>query len=82
MPAASRPLYKSVTLPTSMRPLQRDNYGFLFRKNFVFLGAVFGAAFAFEMGYDSITDRVWDTINKGRQWKDIRSKYVEAAEED
>ncbi|KAF7867057.1 uncharacterized protein EAF02_009843 [Botrytis sinoallii] len=65
-----------------MSSASRPLYNFLFRKNYVFLGAVFGAAFGFEMAYDSITDRVWDSINKGRQWKDIRARYVEAADDD
>ncbi|CAD6439187.1 4b68a89e-0e88-4422-8c72-b6f1ce5cce34 [Sclerotinia trifoliorum] len=65
-------------MPSASRPL----YNFLFRKNYVFLGAVFASAFGFEMAYDSITDRVWDSLNKGRQWKDIRSRYVEAADDE
>ncbi|KAK3397947.1 ubiquinol-cytochrome C reductase [Sordaria brevicollis] len=52
----------------------------LFRKNTAFLGAVFAGAFAFEVAYDNGMDKVWDKINKGRQWKDIRHKYVEAEE--
>lgn len=27
--------------------------------------------------FDQATDKLWDNINKGRQWKDIRSRYVE-----
>ncbi|TGO58170.1 hypothetical protein BCON_0058g00220 [Botryotinia convoluta] len=69
---------RGILKSSASRPL----YNFLFRKNYVFLGAVFGAAFGFEMAYDSITDRVWDSINKGRQWKDIRARYVEAADDD
>ncbi|CAG8956764.1 hypothetical protein HYFRA_00011153 [Hymenoscyphus fraxineus] len=57
-------------------------YNTLFRRNFVFLGVVFGGAFAFEMGFDNTMDSIWDKFNKGRQWKDIRSKYVEAADDD
>ncbi|KAI0879466.1 cytochrome b-c1 complex subunit 9 [Hypoxylon argillaceum] len=52
-------------------------YNALFRRNYQMLGAVFVSAFAFEMAYDSGMNRVWDSINKGRQWKDIRSRYVE-----
>jgi len=46
------------------------------------LGVVFASAFAFQMAYDSSMNKVWDNINRGRQWKDIRSKYVEGAEEE
>ncbi|KAI0175670.1 ubiquinol-cytochrome C reductase [Hypoxylon sp. FL1284] len=49
----------------------------LFRRNWQMLGAVFGGAFAFEMAYDTGMNKLWDSINKGRQWKDIRSRYVE-----
>ncbi|CAG8981091.1 hypothetical protein HYALB_00013840 [Hymenoscyphus albidus] len=34
------------------------------------------------MGFDNTMDSIWDKFNKGRQWKDIRSKYVEAADDD
>ncbi|TVY92175.1 hypothetical protein LAWI1_G002019, partial [Lachnellula willkommii] len=32
--------------------------------------------------YDNVMDKVWDGFNKGRQWKDIRAKYVEAGGDD
>ncbi|EQL00476.1 hypothetical protein G6O67_002488 [Ophiocordyceps sinensis] len=57
-------------------------YSAIFRKNYAMLAAVFGAGFAFEMGFNSSMNRVWDSHNRGRQWKDIRSKYAEKAEED
>ncbi|KAK4449309.1 ubiquinol-cytochrome C reductase [Podospora aff. communis PSN243] len=52
-------------------------YNTLFRKNYAFLGLVFAGAFGFEMFFDTRMNKVWDNINRGRQWKDIRSKYVE-----
>ncbi|KAK4160953.1 cytochrome b-c1 complex subunit 9 [Cladorrhinum sp. PSN259] len=52
-------------------------YNALFRKNYSMLGLVFAGAFAFNMGYDTLMTKVWDSNNKGRQWKDIRHKYVE-----
>ncbi|CAJ2500979.1 Uu.00g038320.m01.CDS01 [Anthostomella pinea] len=55
-------------------------YNALFRRNFQMLGVVFVSAFAFEMTYDVGMNKVWDNINKGRQWKDIRQKYAEAEE--
>ncbi|KAI1127700.1 cytochrome b-c1 complex subunit 9 [Nemania abortiva] len=55
----------------------RSLYNALFRRNFQMLGVVFAGAFAFEMVYDSGMNKIWDSINKGRQWKDIRSRYVE-----
>ncbi|KZZ96016.1 Ubiquinol-cytochrome C reductase, UQCRX/QCR9-like protein [Moelleriella libera RCEF 2490] len=41
------------------------------------LVAVFGAGFAFEVGFNNGINKWWDNHNRGRQWKDIRSKYVE-----
>ncbi|KAI2470001.1 ubiquinol-cytochrome C reductase [Annulohypoxylon bovei var. microspora] len=55
----------------------RPFYNALFRRNWQMLGAVFASAFAFEMLYDSGMNRLWDNYNRGRQWKDIRSRYVE-----
>ncbi|OBT75947.1 hypothetical protein VF21_05794 [Pseudogymnoascus sp. 05NY08] len=63
--------------------LQTSQCRLLFvRRNYVFLGTVFAGAFAFEMTFDSVTDSLWDKINKGRQWKDIRAKYIEAGDEE
>ncbi|XWW92975.1 hypothetical protein V2A60_000903 [Cordyceps javanica] len=54
----------------------------LFRNNFTMLAAVFTAGFAFEIGFNQTMNKVWDNNNRGRQWKDIRHKYVEEAEDD
>ncbi|KAK1769558.1 ubiquinol-cytochrome C reductase [Phialemonium atrogriseum] len=51
-------------------------YNGLFRRNWTMLGVVFASAFVFELGYNTTMNKVWDNINRGRQWKDIRSKYV------
>ncbi|KAI1757304.1 cytochrome b-c1 complex subunit 9 [Xylaria castorea] len=55
----------------------RPLYNAFFRRNFQMLGFVFASAFVFEMAYDTGMNKLWDSINKGRQWKDIRSRYVE-----
>ncbi|KAK1755171.1 ubiquinol-cytochrome C reductase [Echria macrotheca] len=57
-------------------------YNIFFRRNYAMLGSVFAGAFAFEMFFNGRMDKIWDNHNRGRQWKDIRHKYVEAAEED
>lgn len=48
-----------------------------------FLTLVVGA-FAIERIADGLADNVFDSINRGKQWKDIRHLYVknEAAAED
>ncbi|KAK7409196.1 Cytochrome b-c1 complex subunit 9, mitochondrial [Neonectria punicea] len=33
-------------------------------------------------GFNNTMDKVWDSYNRGRQWKDIRHKFVEAAEDE
>ncbi|KAF2742689.1 ubiquinol-cytochrome c reductase complex 7.3 kda protein-like protein, partial [Sporormia fimetaria CBS 119925] len=52
------------------------------RSNRVMLGTVFVSAFGMQLAFDAGSDRVWDSINKGRQWKDIKYRYVEKAEEE
>ncbi|KAI1645675.1 ubiquinol-cytochrome C reductase [Daldinia loculata] len=54
----------------------RTFYNAFFRTNWQMLGFVFTSAFAFEMLYDTTMNKVWDNLNRGRQWKDIRSRYV------
>ncbi|EGS19020.1 putative cytochrome protein [Thermochaetoides thermophila DSM 1495] len=54
----------------------------LFRRNWTMLGVVFASAFAFELGFNTVMDRIWDNHNKGRQWKDIRHKYVQGGEDE
>ncbi|KAH6604734.1 hypothetical protein Trco_006441 [Trichoderma cornu-damae] len=54
----------------------------LFRKNYTMLAAVFGAGFAWEIGFNSTMNKIWDNHNHGRQWKDIRHKYIEGGEDE
>jgi ubiquinol-cytochrome c reductase subunit 9 len=54
----------------------------LFRKNYFMLASVFAAGFAFEVSYNKAMDKVWDNMNRGRQWKDIRHKYIEAEDDE
>ncbi|KAF7511095.1 hypothetical protein GJ744_005326 [Endocarpon pusillum] len=54
----------------------------IFRRNYVFLSTVFLGAFAFEIAFDTTTDAIWNRINKGRQWKDIKHRYVQKPSED
>ncbi|EAW06534.1 cytochrome b-c1 complex subunit 9 [Aspergillus clavatus NRRL 1] len=57
-------------------------YRGLFRRNAVYLTTIFAGAFAFELAFDTSTNKVWDTMNRGRQWKDIKSRYINKEEED
>ncbi|KAH7133597.1 cytochrome b-c1 complex subunit 9 [Dactylonectria macrodidyma] len=57
-------------------------YSSLFRSNYLMLATVFSAGFAWEVGFNNVMNKIWDSHNQGRQWKDIRHKFIEAAEEE
>jgi len=52
-------------------------YNTFFKRNSVFVTTVFAGAFAFGIGFDLGLTKFYDTWNKGKQWKDIRDKYVQ-----
>ncbi|OSC98724.1 ubiquinol-cytochrome C reductase UQCRX/QCR9-like protein [Trametes coccinea BRFM310] len=54
-------------------------YNAIVKRNSVFVPTIFVGAFAFSIGFDVGITKFWDTWNKGKQWKDIRDKYVEQA---
>ncbi|KAL4867268.1 hypothetical protein BDV12DRAFT_171612 [Aspergillus spectabilis] len=57
-------------------------YQSLIRRNAVYLTSIFAGAFAFEIAFDTSTNKIWDTWNHGRQWKDIKFQYLNKAEEE
>ncbi|KND04951.1 uncharacterized protein SPPG_08861 [Spizellomyces punctatus DAOM BR117] len=57
--------------------IAKQTYNVFFRRSSAYLAGIFASAFAFEIAFDTVSDRVWDSINKGRQWKDIRDKYIQ-----
>ncbi|KAF9652131.1 ubiquinol-cytochrome C reductase UQCRX/QCR9-like protein [Thelephora ganbajun] len=52
-------------------------YNTIARRNSVFVTSIFASTFGFTIAFDQGLDKFWDTWNKGKQWKDIRHKYVE-----
>ncbi|KAI1303534.1 hypothetical protein EDD11_005335 [Mortierella claussenii] len=60
---------------TAANRFARIGYNAIVKRNSIFLTTIFVSAFAAEMVFDSVSDRIWDNINKGRQWKDIEAKY-------
>ncbi|KAJ5467024.1 hypothetical protein N7475_004776 [Penicillium sp. IBT 31633x] len=61
------------------------------RKNTVLLTTAFAGAFAFELtltlhshfsGFDITSNNIWDSWNQGRQWKDIKHRYMVKEEDD
>ncbi|KAF3010575.1 hypothetical protein E8E13_000845 [Curvularia kusanoi] len=67
---------------SSDRTLLTSNRSTVIRSNITLLGTVFAAAFGMQLAFDTGSDRVWDSMNRGRQWKDIKQRYIEAAEDD
>ncbi|KAF2273956.1 ubiquinol-cytochrome C reductase [Westerdykella ornata] len=53
-----------------------------FRSNRAMLATVFVSAFGMQLAFDQGADRIWDSINRGRQWKDIKHRYVQKADEE
>ncbi|KAJ6008326.1 UQCRX/QCR9 like ubiquinol-cytochrome C reductase family protein [Penicillium herquei] len=63
-------------------PISNAIYTSLFRKNAVYLTAIFASAFAFELSFDTASNKIWDSWNAGRQWKDIKPRYLVKDEEE
>ncbi|KAF2101463.1 ubiquinol-cytochrome C reductase [Rhizodiscina lignyota] len=57
-------------------------YNTFFRQNTTMLATVFLGAFGLQLAFDSGSTLIWNNINKGRQWQDIKAKYVQNAEEE
>ncbi|KAF8351119.1 cytochrome b-c1 complex subunit 9 [Amanita rubescens] len=57
--------------------LANSIYNTIFKRNSVFVATAFAGAFAFGIGYDLGITAFWDRWNQGKQWKDIRHKYVQ-----
>lgn len=57
-------------------------YNAVLRSNTTMLFTVFGAAFGMQLAFDTGSDKIWDAVNRGRQWKDIKQRYMENAEDD
>ncbi|RMY63518.1 hypothetical protein D0864_07044 [Hortaea werneckii] len=56
-------------------------YGSIVKRNTTFLATIFVGAFATEIAFETGANSIWDSINKGRQWKDIKQRYMEASDE-
>ncbi|RPD61844.1 ubiquinol-cytochrome C reductase UQCRX/QCR9-like protein [Lentinus tigrinus ALCF2SS1-7] len=60
-----------------MSALASTFYNALVKRNSVFVPVIFTGAFAFSVGFDIGITKLWDARNQGKQWKDIRAKYIE-----
>ncbi|KAK4870216.1 hypothetical protein LT330_005270 [Penicillium expansum] len=72
-------IYSHVSPSKTLR--SRSKLTFI-RKNTVLLTTAFAGAFAFELAFDITSNKVWDSWNQGRQWKDIKHRYMVKEEED
>jgi len=52
-------------------------YNTVVKRNSVYVTAIFAGAFTFSIGFDVAVTRVWDKWNHGKQWKDLRHKYIQ-----
>ncbi|KAF2204947.1 hypothetical protein GQ43DRAFT_363476, partial [Delitschia confertaspora ATCC 74209] len=50
--------------------------------NTAMLATVFVSAFGMQLAFDAGSDKIWDSVNRGRQWKDIKYQYVQKPEEE
>jgi ubiquinol-cytochrome c reductase subunit 9 len=57
-------------------------YNIFFKSSSRYFLTLCAGAFVFERAADGFADNLFDSINKGKQWKDIKHKYVAAAEEE
>uniref|UniRef100_A0A060T5W6 Complex III subunit 9 n=1 Tax=Blastobotrys adeninivorans TaxID=409370 RepID=A0A060T5W6_BLAAD len=57
-------------------------YNTVFKRNTVFVSTVFFSAFFYDVAFHNTFDRIFDSLNQGKQWKDIRHRYVEANDEE
>ncbi|KAG5355126.1 Cytochrome b-c1 complex subunit 9 [Yarrowia sp. B02] len=57
-------------------------YNTFVKRNSAFVATIFASAFVFDMTFETAIDNLWDRLNAGKQWKDIRYKYIEAADGD
>ncbi|KAM3413801.1 Complex III subunit 9 [Cercospora zeina] len=65
-----------------MSGLLNTLYNSIVKRNTIFLTTIFAGAFVTNIAFDVTANKIWDQVNKGRQWKDIKHKYMEAGDED
>ncbi|OCH95975.1 ubiquinol-cytochrome C reductase UQCRX/QCR9-like protein [Obba rivulosa] len=60
-----------------MSKIANTFYNSIVKRNSVFVSTIFAGAFAFSVGFDVAVTKFWDSWNRGKQWKDIRHKYIQ-----
>jgi hypothetical protein len=55
-------------------------YNIFFKRTSTFALTLCAAVFLFERSADGVADSIFDRINKGKQWKDIKHLYEKEKE--
>ncbi|KOC68056.1 Cytochrome b-c1 complex subunit 9 [Habropoda laboriosa] len=50
-------------------------YNWIFKRSSTFAVAILVGSFFFERSFDLISDQIFENVNKGKLWKDIKHKY-------
>ncbi|EDW73980.1 cytochrome b-c1 complex subunit 9 [Drosophila tropicalis] len=50
-------------------------YNTLFKRTSTYAVAIIASTFFFERAVDVSANAIWESINKGKLWKDIKGKY-------
>jgi len=59
----------------------RTLYSTLFKHGSTYMATCMVVAIAAGQGYDAVMNSIWDANNKGKQWKDVQHKFIEADED-
>ncbi|KAL1453972.1 hypothetical protein WDU94_010272 [Cyamophila willieti] len=55
--------------------LSNTVYNLLFKRTSTFMLTIAVGSFAFERGFDRLTEYIWESHNHGKLWKHIKDKY-------
>ncbi|XP_050308716.1 cytochrome b-c1 complex subunit 9 [Anthonomus grandis grandis] len=56
---------------------QHTIYNAIFKRSSTFALVCIGSAFFFERGLDLACDTIFENVNKGKLWKDIKDNYAQ-----
>ncbi|XP_076246162.1 ubiquinol-cytochrome C reductase complex subunit oxen [Calliopsis andreniformis] len=50
-------------------------YNVFFKRSSTFTLTILAGGFIFERGFDMLSDSIFENVNKGKLWKDIKHQY-------
>ncbi|GLH08743.1 Cytochrome b-c1 complex subunit 9 [Gryllus bimaculatus] len=71
-------LFPGVPISGSKMAIANSIYQILFRRTSTFALTIIGGAFFFERAFDLGSEKLFEEINKGKLWKDIKHNYEES----